>query len=111
MKFIDEATIYIKAGDRGHGRVGFFPKQVGPDGGDGGKGGSIIFKATSNKNTLIDFKFQVHYTAGSGGSGGANNRTGADAEDLIIPVPAGTIIKDKKTKKVIADLDTPGKRL
>lgn len=109
MKFIDEAVIYIKSGDGGRGRVSFFPKQGGPDGGDGGKGASIIFKASSNKNTLIDFKFQTKYIAGNGEPGGPNNRTGADSEDLIIPVPAGTIIKDKETKKVIADLDSPGK--
>lgn len=105
MKFIDEASIYIKAGDGGKGRISFFPKQGGPDGGDGGKGGSIIFKASSSKNTLIDFKYQTKYIASNGEPGGPNNRTGADAQDLIIVVPAGTIIKDKDTKKIIADLD------
>ncbi|MEI6079303.1 MAG: GTPase ObgE [bacterium] len=105
MKFIDEAVIYIKSGDGGRGRVSFFPKNGGPDGGEGGKGGSIIFKASSNKNTLIDFKFQTKYIAANGEPGGPNNRTGANSEDLVIAVPAGTIIKDRDTKKILADLD------
>lgn len=110
MKFIDEARIYVKAGDGGKGCVGFFPNKGGPDGGDGGKGGSIIFKATSSKNTLIDFKFQTQYAAKNGVPGGRNNRTGADGEDLIIQVPAGTMIKDD-AGKVIADLDVVGKEV
>ena len=109
MKFIDEAKIYIKAGDGGRGRVSFFPRLGGPDGGEGGKGGDIIFKASGKKNTLIDFKFQVKYVAKNGGPGGANNRTGANAEDLVIHVPAGTIIKDAETGKILADLDGKNK--
>jgi GTP-binding protein len=105
MQFIDEAAIYIKSGSGGRGRVSYFPNRGGPDGGDGGKGGSVIFKASSHKNTLIDFKFQTKYTAKHGEPGGPNNRTGADAEDLVIAVPAGTIIKDRETGRVLADLD------
>ena len=111
MKFIDEAQIQVKAGDGGKGCVGFFPNKGGPDGGEGGKGGSIVFKATSSKNTLIDFKFQTEYVAKNGIPGGRNNRTGADAEDLVIQVPAGTIIKDAKNGKVLADLDAVGKEV
>ena len=111
MKFIDEAEIYVRAGSGGHGRVSYAPFRAGPDGGEGGKGGSIIFKASSSKNTLIDFKFQTKYIAKNGESGGANNRTGADAEDLIIKVPAGTLIKDAETGRVLADLDAPGKEV
>ncbi len=111
MKFLDEAAIYVKAGDGGRGRVSFFPKAGGPDGGDGGKGGSIIFKATGSKNTLIDFKYKTKYLAKNGGSGGTNNKTGADAEDLVIVVPSGTIIKDRETGKTLSDLDSDGKEV
>lgn len=111
MKFIDEAVIYVKAGDGGKGCVSFFPNRGGPDGGDGGKGGSIIFKATSSKNTLIDFKFQTKYIAKNGVSGSRNNCTGKDAEDLVITVPAGTIIKDKNKRTLLADLDVVGKEV
>jgi GTPase len=109
MKFLDEAKIFIKAGHGGRGRVSYAPFRTGPDGGDGGKGGSIIFRASSSKNTLIDFKFQTKYVAKSGEPGGTNNMTGADAEDLIISVPAGTLIKDAETGKIIADLDASDK--
>lgn len=111
MKFLDEATIYVKAGDGGKGLVSFFPKAGGPDGGDGGRGGSIIFKATGSKNTLIDFKYQTKYVARNGESGGNNNRTGADAADLIISVPTGTIIKDRETGEILSDLDSNGKEV
>lgn len=111
MKFIDEAQIYLRAGNGGNGRVSFAPFRAGPDGGDGGKGGSIIFRASSSKNTLIDFKFQTKYVAKNGEPGGPNNRTGADAEDLYINVPAGTIIKDADTGKILFDLDVPGKEI
>jgi len=111
MQFLDEAKIFIKAGHGGGGRISYAPFRTGPDGGDGGKGGSIIFKATSSKNTLIDFKFQTKYVAKSGEYGGTNNMTGADAEDLIISVPAGTLIKDAETGKVLADLDAANKEV
>jgi len=109
MKFLDEAKIFIKAGSGGSGKVSYAPFRAGPDGGDGGKGGSVIFKATSSKHTLIDFKFQTKYVARSGDSGGTNNMTGSNAEDLVISVPAGTLIKDAETGKVLSDLDAPGK--
>ena len=111
MQFLDEAKIFIKAGNGGRGKVSYAPFRAGPDGGDGGKGGSIIFKATSSKNTLIDFKFQTKYLANNGGAGGTNNMTGADAENLIISVPAGTLIKDADTGKVLADLDAADKEV
>jgi len=109
MQFLDEAKIFIKAGNGGRGKVSYAPFRAGPDGGDGGNGGSIIFRATSSKNTLIDFKFQTKYLAKNGESGGTNNKTGADAEDLIISVPAGTLIKDAETGTVLADLDAANK--
>lgn len=111
MKFIDETQIYIKAGNGGKGCVGFFVQRGGPDGGDGGRGGSIIFKATGHKNTLIDFKFQTEYVAQNGVPGGKNNRTGADGEDLVIQVPAGTLVKSKDGSKTLADLDVVGKEV
>ena len=111
MKFIDEAKIFIKAGNGGSGKISYAPFRAGPDGGTGGKGGSIVFKASSSKNTLIDFQFQTKYIANSGGPGGTKNMTGADAEDLVIGVPAGTLIKDAETGKLLADLDTPGKEV
>ncbi|MFH1224123.1 MAG: GTPase ObgE [Pseudomonadota bacterium] len=111
MKFLDEAKIFIKAGDGGKGRVSFAPRLGGPDGGEGGKGGDIIFKASGRKNTLIDFKFHTKYVAKNGGAGGANNRTGANAEDLIINVPAGTVVKDAETGKILADLNEKNKEV
>ena len=111
MQFLDEAKIFIRAGSGGRGKVSYAPFRAGPDGGDGGNGGSIIFKATSSKNTLIDFKFQTKYLAKNGESGGTNNKTGADAEDLIISVPAGTLIKDAETGELLADLDAANKEI
>lgn len=112
MKFIDEAEIYVKAGDGGNGAVSFrrekFIPKGGPDGGDGGKGGDVIFKATTSLNTLLDFKYKRKYIAENGKNGSGNNRTGRCGKDLIIPVPVGTTIIDLETNQVIADLVNDG---
>lgn len=106
--FLDIAKIYIKAGNGGNGKVNFHREKFvltgGPDGGNGGKGGDIIFVADSNMNTLIDFKFKVHYRAENGENGGINNQTGKSGEDLYIRVPVGTVIKDDATGGVLADM-------
>ena len=108
MKFIDEVTIEVKAGDGGHGLSSFrrlknIPKG-GPDGGDGGHGGNIILRSVNNLNTLSQFRFQRKFEAQNGKRGGSQNKTGSDGEDLIISIPCGTIIYDLETDNPIADL-------
>ena len=107
MKFLDEAKIYLKAGDGGSGCVSFRREKYiefgGPDGGDGGCGGNIVFKAVSNLNTLIDFRYKQHFKAQRGKDGSGKNRTGASGEDLIIEVPVGTVILSEDKKLVIKD--------
>ncbi|MCD6407949.1 GTPase ObgE [bacterium] len=116
-KFIDEAKIWIKAGNGGNGCVAFrrekgVPKG-GPSGGDGGKGGDIIFVARKNVKTLIDFHYRQHFYAENGKPGSGNNKHGKDGEDLIIPVPCGTVIKEVKDGKeeIIADLVEEGQKV
>lgn len=112
MKFIDEAKIYVKAGDGGNGVISFrrekFIPKGGPDGGDGGHGGDVCFKATTSLNTLLDFRYKKKYLAQNGRPGEGNNRSGRSAAALVIPVPVGTLIKDANTLEVIADLITEG---
>ena len=108
MKFIDEVSIAVKAGDGGNGLSSFrrlknIPKG-GPDGGDGGHGGNIIFKSVNNLNTLSQFRFQRKFEAQNGKRGGSQNKTGSDGEDLIISIPCGTVIYDIDTDNPIADL-------
>ena len=106
--FIDTATIWLHAGKGGDGAVSFhrekFVAAGGPDGGDGGKGGDIIFVVDDHLSTLMDFRYKRKYTAPEGGKGGARLCHGANAENLIIKVPLGTVIKDTATGLVIADL-------
>lgn len=106
--FLDIAKIYIKAGNGGNGKVNFhrekFNLSGGPDGGNGGNGGDIVFVADANMNTLIDFKFKVHYRAQNGENGGINNQTGKSGEPLYVRVPVGTVIKDDATGGVLADM-------
>ncbi|EYE88475.1 GTPase [Fervidicella metallireducens AeB] len=113
--FIDVAKIYIKAGDGGHGAVSFRREKYvptgGPDGGDAGKGGDVIFVVDSNMSTLLDFKYKKKHIAENGQNGGSQNMYGKDGQDLIIKVPAGTLVKDAETDKVIADLTHPGQRV
>ncbi len=113
MKFLDQAKIYVRSGDGGDGTIAFrrekFMEFGGPDGGDGGKGGDIIFVAARNLNTLIDFRYTQHFRAAKGGNGAGSDRTGAGAPDVVIQVPLGTqiIADDKET--LLADLDVDGK--
>lgn len=94
MQFIDEANIHVKAGKGGNGRVSFlrlkFRPKAGPDGGDGGRGGSVIFQADEDLNTLIDFRYQRNFEAGNGENGKKYSKTGKSAEDLILKIPVGT---------------------
>jgi GTP-binding protein len=106
--FVDKAKIYIKAGDGGGGHVSFrrekYVNNGGPDGGDGGDGGSIIFAADENMRTLMDFNYQRRFVAQSGEPGGAKNMKGKTADDLVIKVPPGTVVRDEETGRVAADL-------
>jgi len=107
MKFIDLAKIYIKAGNGGAGHISFrrekYVPKGGPDGGNGGKGGDIIFIANKNLNTLLDFKYKRKFIAESGQPGGKAKRTGRDGKDIIIEVPVGTVIKDAETDEILYD--------
>jgi GTP-binding protein len=108
--FVDKAKIKIKAGDGGDGAVSFHREKYvaagGPDGGDGGKGGDIVFVVDDNFSTLIDFRYKRKYVAPKGQNGGAKRCTGKNAEDLIIKVPRGTVVRDSETGKILADLST-----
>lgn len=114
MKFLDQAKIYIKAGDGGKGCVAFrrekFIEFGGPNGGDGGDGGSVYFEAVENLNTLIDFRYQQHFKAQKGQQGMGSEMTGYKGEDLIIKVPVGTEIVAEDGEAVIADMVKPGER-
>ena len=108
--FLDKVKITCKAGNGGNGKVHFrrekFVPNGGPEGGDGGRGGSIIFKTTPNMTNLVEFRFTKNFKAGNGEDGGNNMCDGKSAEDLYIYVPVGTVIKNAATNKVIADLTT-----
>ncbi len=107
MKFLDQVKIYIKAGNGGDGSPSFrrekFIEFGGPDGGDGGKGGSVILKAEQNLNTLIDFRYQQHHKAKRGENGAGQNRTGKSGENLILKVPLGTQVFEEDNKTLIYD--------
>ncbi len=115
MKFLDQAKIYCRSGDGGDGVVAFrrerFIEFGGPDGGNGGRGGHIIFEAVQNLNTLIDFRYTQHFRARKGNNGAGADRTGAGADDVVIKVPVGTQIFDNDQETMLADLDVPGKRI
>ena len=114
MKFLDLTKIYLKAGDGGNGCVGWrrekFIEFGGPDGGDGGRGGDVVFEAARNLNTLIDFRYQQHFKAERGEDGSRSNCAGKDGEDLIIKVPVGTEILSEDKEEVLADLSKDGER-
>ena len=107
MKFLDQVKIYAKAGNGGDGSPSFrrekFIEYGGPDGGDGGKGGSIILKAERNLNTLIDYRYQQHHKAKRGDNGSGQNRTGKSGDDLILSVPLGTQVFEEDNKTLIYD--------
>ena len=115
MKFLDQAKIYVKSGDGGDGVTAFRREKYiefgGPDGGNGGRGGDIVFEAVANLNTLIDFRYTQHFRAPKGGNGAGSDRTGAAARDVVIAVPVGTQILDADRETLLADLDAPGKRV
>lgn len=106
--FIDYTRIKVKAGDGGNGAISFHREKYvdngGPDGGDGGRGGSVYFKVDKDKNTLIDFRYKKEITAENGENGAKKNCTGKSAEDIYISVPKGTVVKDVQKDKIIADL-------
>jgi GTP-binding protein len=112
MQFVDYVTIYAKAGHGGRGCISFlrekFKPKGGPDGGDGGKGADIVFKADAQLNTLLDHRYKRHYKARNGGHGKGSNMHGANGPDLVINVPTGTVIKNADTGEVIADLTSDG---
>lgn len=113
--FIDKAKIFVKAGNGGNGGVSFRREKYvpagGPDGGDGGRGGSIVFEVDLGIRTLLDFKYQRKYLAPAGGNGTKKNRAGKNGEDIILKVPAGTIIRDEATGLVLADLKDENDRV
>ena len=112
--FIDKAKIFVKAGNGGNGAVSFRREKYvpagGPDGGDGGRGASVIFEVDNDLRTLMDFKYQRKYVATPGGDGSKKRQAGKNGEDLVLKVPAGTIIRDEATGKIIADLKEEGER-
>jgi GTP-binding protein len=113
--FVDEARIWVKAGDGGNGCVSFrrekYVPKGGPDGGEGGKGGDVCFEAVGSRNTLLDFVGRHHWRAGNGKSGQGKNMYGADGNDLVIPVPPGTLIYDTDLDLLLADLNKPGMKV
>jgi GTP-binding protein len=116
MHFLDQAKIFIRSGGGGPGAVSFrrekFIEFGGPDGGDGGKGGDIVFEAVPGLNTLVDFRYTQHFRAPRGKGGSGSNRTGAAGKDLVIRVPVGTqILADDEQRSLIADLTVEGQRV
>jgi len=116
MHFLDQAKIFVRSGAGGPGAVSFrrekFVEYGGPNGGDGGKGGDIVFEAVAGLNTLIDFRYTQHFRAPRGSGGAGSNRTGAGGDDLVIKVPVGTqILADDDERSLLADLTTIGQRI
>jgi len=115
MKFLDQAKVYVKAGDGGAGAVSFrrekFIEFGGPDGGDGAKGGDVIVEAVDGLNTLIDYRYQQHFKAKTGGHGMGRNRSGAGGADVVMRVPVGTQIFEEDGETLLADLTALGQRV
>jgi GTP-binding protein len=113
--FIDEATIFVRSGKGGDGFVHFhrekYVNRGGPDGGDGGRGGDVVLVVVPTLNTLVNFRYQRKFIADDGKKGGVSDRTGRSAEDLIVPVPPGTVVYDAITSELIGDLTESGQRL
>ncbi|MEJ2669699.1 MAG: GTPase ObgE, partial [Gammaproteobacteria bacterium] len=115
MKFIDEASITVESGQGGRGceslrREKYVPKG-GPDGGDGGRGGDVVFEACGGLNTLVDFRYQRFYKATNGQPGRGKNCTGLSGGDLVVLVPVGTIVYEAETNNLLGDLSEVGRRL
>ena len=112
--FVDVVSITVKAGDGGDGCVSFhrekFVQAGGPDGGDGGRGGDVIFEASDRMHTLMDFRYHRKFTAGNGEAGAGNRRTGKNGADVVIEVPPGTVVREKASGKIVLDLYAPGER-
>lgn len=115
MKFLDQAKIYIRSGDGGAGCVSFrrekFIEFGGPDGGDGGRGGSVVVECVEGLNTLIDYRFKQHFKAKTGVHGMGKNRTGANGADVVLKVPVGTQVLDEDEETLLADLTEVGQRI
>ena len=115
MKFLDQCKIYVRSGDGGDGVIGFRREKYiefgGPDGGNGGRGGDIVFEAQDNLNTLIDFRYTQHFRVKKGGNGSGADRTGAGSSDVVVKVPIGTQVFAEDQETMLADLDQPGKRV
>lgn len=113
--FIDFTEIFIKAGNGGDGAVTFrrekYVPKGGPSGGNGGKGGDIVFEAHHNLSTLLDFRYNKRYMAGNGAAGASSRKDGKDGESIVVQVPVGTILKEAETGRILADLDEHGKRV
>ncbi|WP_375756885.1 GTPase ObgE [Corallococcus exercitus] len=114
MKFVDEVRIYVKAGDGGNGAVAFrrekFIERGGPNGGDGGNGGSVVFVANPQLTTLLDYRYQQHHRAKNGEHGMGSDCNGHGAEDLVLQVPVGTLIRNEQTGELLVDLSDPGQQ-
>ena len=114
MHFLDQAKIYLRSGAGGGGAVSFrrekYVQYGGPDGGNGGKGGDIIFEAVEGLNTLIDFRYTQHFKAQRGHGGMGRDRTGAGGEDLVVKVPIGTQVLSEDKESVLADFIKAGQR-
>ncbi|HXC14147.1 MAG TPA: GTPase ObgE [Stellaceae bacterium] len=115
MQFLDQCKIYLKSGEGGRGSASFrrekFIEFGGPDGGNGGKGGDIVFVAADDLNTLIDYRYRQHFRAADGRPGAGREKSGANAGGLVLQVPAGTQIMDEDNRDVLADLTRPGDRV
>jgi GTP-binding protein len=115
MKFLDQCKIYLRSGNGGAGAVSFrrekYIEYGGPDGGDGGRGGDVWIEAVDGLNTLIDYRYQQHFKAGTGEHGMGRNRHGANAPDVVLKVPVGTEVLDEDKETVLHDLDRPGMRV
>src|SRR5882672_191664 len=112
--FVDHAEIEIKAGDGGNGAVTFrkekYVPRGGPSGGEGGRGGSVIFEVDPHLSTLLDFRYKHNYKAGRGGDGANKDMYGKNGADLVLKVPKGTMVYDRETDELLADLDTDAAR-
>ena len=115
MKFLDQAKVYLRSGNGGPGALSFrrekFIEFGGPNGGDGGRGGSVVIECVDGLNTLIDFRYQQHFKAKSGGHGMGQDRTGAAADDMVMKVPVGTQVFEEDNETLIADFTEVGQRV